>query len=234
MEIKDVLHNEKDFFDIQKRVSFTLYLADKTAKLLKVIYLITRQLEQRDPLVERLRSFSFDLRDRAENIKDTVYATPAFDCGELIRVTRTLLECVELLVAAGFLSSANGEVLSLEYKTIVQMAEALMKDGSLPELGPDLPRTLPSPSVGVAKSPVRKKVLKTQKESVASPLSNAGRRAQILSRLVPGEEYSIRHIVEGVPGVSSKTIQRELSAMVFEGILVKKGERRWSTYARAL
>ena len=59
------------------------------------------------------------------------------------------------------------------------------------------------------------------------------RQSLILGFIKDKKEVSIKDILD-IPtissGVSSKTIQRELIDLVHDGILTKKGERRWSTY----
>ena len=60
--------------------------------------------------------------------------------------------------------------------------------------------------------------------------TRGSRRQVILSTIGAKESCSIKDISAKLPQVSEKTIQRELSAMVEEGILLKEGDRRWSTY----
>lgn len=57
------------------------------------------------------------------------------------------------------------------------------------------------------------------------------RRDQILSLFVRGEDMSIKDISTKVRGCSEKTIQRELNTLVFENIIERIGEKRWSRYA---
>ena len=57
------------------------------------------------------------------------------------------------------------------------------------------------------------------------------RRKIILALLKQKSELTVRDIAKSIPGYSEKTIQRELLALVMEGTLVKRGERRWSTYS---
>lgn len=56
------------------------------------------------------------------------------------------------------------------------------------------------------------------------------RRKKIIDLIKAKKEVSIKDLAKDIKGCSEKTIQRELSAMVSDGILVKEGERRWSTY----
>ena len=57
------------------------------------------------------------------------------------------------------------------------------------------------------------------------------RRKIILALIKQKPSLTVKDIVKSIPQVSEKTIQRELLAMVSEGQLIKKGERRWSTYS---
>jgi DNA-binding HxlR family transcriptional regulator len=57
------------------------------------------------------------------------------------------------------------------------------------------------------------------------------RRTIILALIKQKPNLGVKDFVKSIPSVSEKTIQRELLAMVAEGVLVKKGERRWSTYS---
>lgn len=60
-------------------------------------------------------------------------------------------------------------------------------------------------------------------------------RREIILQLIRGRgdrgEVSIKDIVSHVPGCGEKTVQRELGALVAEGILQKTGDRRWSRYS---
>ncbi len=56
------------------------------------------------------------------------------------------------------------------------------------------------------------------------------RREQILSLFVKGHDISIKDISSKIKGCSEKTIQRELNALVFDHIIERIGEKRWSRY----
>ncbi|MFA5998344.1 MAG: hypothetical protein WC814_03100 [Candidatus Paceibacterota bacterium] len=57
------------------------------------------------------------------------------------------------------------------------------------------------------------------------------RRDTVLSVIRAKGSASIKDISTLVRGVSEKTIQRELSALIESGKVQKRGERRWSTYS---
>lgn len=57
------------------------------------------------------------------------------------------------------------------------------------------------------------------------------RRDLILKTIKEKGEVGVADVVHSIKGVGEKTIQRELLAMVSEGVLKKRGERRWSRYS---
>lgn len=59
------------------------------------------------------------------------------------------------------------------------------------------------------------------------------RRAVIFSLLRQKGEVSVADVATVISNCSQKTLQRELLAMVDEGVLKKTGERRWSRYSFA-
>lgn len=56
------------------------------------------------------------------------------------------------------------------------------------------------------------------------------RRATILGLLQRKDRINVKDVANIVRDCSEKTIQRELAALVAQGVLKKEGERRWSTY----
>jgi hypothetical protein len=59
------------------------------------------------------------------------------------------------------------------------------------------------------------------------------RRATILGLLQKKDRVTVKDVANIIKDCSDKTIQRELLALVKQGVLVKEGERRWSTYRLA-
>lgn len=56
------------------------------------------------------------------------------------------------------------------------------------------------------------------------------RKTHILSILDSGRHLGVKDFLSAIPGISEKTIQRELSDLVSSGVLKREGERRWSRY----
>jgi DNA-binding transcriptional ArsR family regulator len=75
----------------------------------------------------------------------------------------------------------------------------------------------------------------SSKKTPESVTSGAGvksseRRDPIMSLIREKQRVTVRDIQSVVKDVSLKTLQRELIALVAEGVLKKEGERRWSVY----
>lgn len=79
-----------------------------------------------------------------------------------------------------------------------------------------------------------KKIAPTRQLSVHSaPNSTTPRRQQIVELLKVStnpEGVQIKEIAARIPECSEKTIQRELAALVESGVLIRSGDRRWTTY----
>lgn len=56
------------------------------------------------------------------------------------------------------------------------------------------------------------------------------RREQILALFVKGVDVSIKDIASRIKGCSEKTIQRELNALLYDNVIERIGEKRWSRY----
>lgn len=56
------------------------------------------------------------------------------------------------------------------------------------------------------------------------------RRDQILALFVKGVDVSIKDIAARIKGCSEKTIQRELNALLYDNVIERIGEKRWSRY----
>jgi hypothetical protein len=61
--------------------------------------------------------------------------------------------------------------------------------------------------------------------------SNEDRREKIIAEVKRQKSVSVKDIAKVISDCSEKTLQRELLGMVDDGILIKKGERRWSRYS---
>lgn len=66
--------------------------------------------------------------------------------------------------------------------------------------------------------------------STSFQMRKQSRREQILALFVKGVDVSIKDIAARIRGCSEKTIQRELNALVYDNVIERIGEKRWSRY----
>ena len=101
------------------------------------------------------------------------------------------------------------------------------------------PVSAPSPRREVRSAPQKSVLYKNDEAPVAKPEfpKNNGsvgikiaRRSDVLNVIKSRGVASIKDISSIVKDMSEKTVQRELLALVKEGVLKKEGEKRWSTY----
>jgi hypothetical protein len=86
------------------------------------------------------------------------------------------------------------------------------------------PKAEPAPKALVAKNkPENNEEMVKDKKDL--------RQGRILTLLRAQSHLSIKDFAAVIPDCSEKTIQRELSELVEKGVIVKEGERRWSTYS---
>lgn len=61
-------------------------------------------------------------------------------------------------------------------------------------------------------------------------MKKLSRRDQILALFVRGVDVSIKDIAARIKGCSEKTIQRELNSLLYDNVIERIGEKRWSRY----
>jgi hypothetical protein len=142
---------------------------------------------------------------------------------------------LETSEAAGLVSNMNARMIVDEYARLALFVRdrfSLIR-GRVSDLS-----GTPTPT-NVFKGQQRTELYKTENRAPISDKSQTGttmngRKSDILSLFSTHDRISIKDATSAVSGVSEKTLQRELLAMVADGTLIKEGERRWSTYKKAL
>lgn len=86
-------------------------------------------------------------------------------------------------------------------------------------------------TLGPTSTPVRRELRDVPENRTHGEVPRDDRRTIILALIKQKPALTVKDIAKSIPGISEKTIQRELLSMVSEGILAKRGERRWSTYS---
>ncbi len=164
-----------------------------------------------------------------------------------------LISWLEVALAGNFSSDLNLALVRNEYADFNKLLKEKVKTTGLNKLihlnKEDLLQNIPAqpalpsglPSVEVKKFREGDSIGHRDHDSVSyqklsrlphksRDVAKDSRRSLIVSFLKGKDWTSIKDITEAIDGCSAKTIQRELSDLVHQGVLKKKGDRRWSRY----
>lgn len=222
--------------DIQR-----IYLYKKAERLAKAIQLIVPAFKNNDALHERLERISVGLIDAS--IMPSHLSREALS-KELLALSSIL----GIAKSAGLLSPMNADFILQESHNLLQEVAgyeeprvAFDEVASIAALArASVVRQAKRVVVHANTRPqsVRKDgnqgILKnSDKGHVKDSADISDRRDSILSVIRSKGTVYIKDVSMVIRNVSEKTIQRELQALVVEGVLVKAGERRWTRYSIA-
>ncbi len=213
---------------------------------------LLNQLQEGDVLRNEVHATVVKLIHHAIVLKDGFRASGFDKAADVLVSLRVLMTYIDMLRATGAVSDANLEL----YKSACARVVALIRSGQESHLSEGF--VLSDDLIGKGHESVREDIVKQEQvprvhkeqKSVAPtpakqirpvahtpkvtyvPKGNTDRRTALLTVIESRGAVTIRDLVSVVPGISEKTIQRELQAMIIDGILKKEGDRRWTTYSR--
>jgi len=228
---------EKGIFNIvfEKDIR-RVFIYKKAERLAKAIHLITPAFVESASLRNRIDAIAIGLVDAA-------ILSPGTARAALSRELLTLSSILSIARTGGFLSAMNVELIAREAHMLLQEIAAyeeprlsldesptfsgLVKKALSQEVSE---HSLPQRMQGVSKSaPESRPVSKRH----ITDINIKDRREAVLAVIKDKKKVSIKDISTRIRGVSEKTIQRELQALISLGMVSKEGERRWSTYELA-
>ena len=158
-------------------------------------------------------------------------AAGEMDAAALLADVFGLLSDLRVATTQGKLHKETGSLLCREYEEVAQRLVA----GSHPSpfVTPEDFRisALPELEGPLNHSPLHLKDIKDTHKM--SNRTQSERVSLILTFIQKNKQASIKDIAAVVKGCSEKTIQRELGALIEQGLVRKVGERRWSVYLPA-
>jgi len=175
------------------------------------------------------------------------FAAGEVDVQVLLADIFSLLSTIRLSGTRGYISKETALLIASEYELIAEkMASGnrlspfiSQQDFSIPNFLERQARTqglslsdIPETASTYPVSETREIPKRQQKAPGASP-NPSERTATILQYVKQNQGVSIKDICAQVPGCSEKTVQRELIALIGQGLIKREGERRWSVYKPA-
>jgi len=212
--IKDNVRDSKRLNDILS------FVRVKLEKLVLATYRVSDFLNDTEPLKKQLR----------ENSVQAIVESVGEDALALLPVTiRRLALLCDMVSSTRIGSSMNFGILSEEYSAL---ASLITEETIAPALSGAKEVYLSSFTVPIAQIPAvsNKGHQKDIKDKVVRN-GSAERSDRIIAYTRDHPGSGIKTIAELFPGVSEKTVQRELLTLISRGILRKEGERRWSRYS---
>lgn len=252
-------NNIKDISLSGSPIRWARYVSIKGQKLTQALYLVTSLLPDSEPLKWRLRDISLDILSDIGSLQlsnlDSFELNNGHQISPLFKVTvlesttvkiSQLISWLDISLAGNFVSEMNISLLRNEYFNFNQLLQEKIKLTGLNKLiDPSQEELLPVPNLSNLS---HKKEVNSigQNEQVGHSyqkishlphknrdVAKDSRRSLIVAFLKGKDWTSIKDITEAISGCSAKTIQRELSDLVHQGVLKKKGDRRWSRYLLA-
>lgn len=203
------------------------YCARKAERLATAIHVVTGFIPKDEPIRTLLRTASLELsrlstdRTRLLEVGPETYSTR---CAEI----SSLLVTAE---SAGLVSHMNAKLIIDEYARLATFVRE--RYSFIHSHVSDIQDVSPMSPNAQDKGQKDTHLYRTSPQRFIKDVSQtSSRRSDILSLFKHKDRISVKDASLTVPGVSEKTLQRELLAMVAEGVLKKEGERRWSTYIR--
>lgn len=203
------------------------YCARKAERLSTAVHVVTSVVSREEPIRNIIRTSSIELmrlatdRSRLVDLGPETFATR---CAEMA----SLLSTAE---SAGLVSAMNAKLIIEEY---ARLAEFVKERYAFIRLQTS---DIQDISIGHMVEVKGQQESRTYKPHNVQPIKDtvqsSSRKTDILSLFSTKDRISIKDAVQSIVGVSEKTLQRDLLALVAQGVLIKEGERRWSTYKRA-
>ncbi|MBU1292614.1 hypothetical protein KJ819_00935 [Patescibacteria group bacterium] len=233
------------FSNVFERDIRRVYLYKKAERLAKAIHLVGPAFTKSAALKDRLDRISIALVDAA-------ILPPAASREALSRELLALSSILSIVRVGGVLSPMNADLIANEAHLLLQEVAGYEEPRLTLEDAPTLASLAKSAGTAnaSAQAPLRSLARITFDEELAEeapkgqskghvsdkvpgkqqPKRISERREAILSVLKRRGGSYIKDISLVIRDVSEKTIQRELSQLVSEGVVTRKGDRRWTTY----
>ena len=224
---EDFVLEKSIFSNIFEKDIKRVYIYKKAERLAKAIHLITPAFADSASLRNRIDAVAIGLVDAA-------CLAPGAARTALARELLALSSVLSIARTGGMLSSMNAELIAREAHLLLQEVAAYEEPRLFLDDAPTL-ATIAKHAGSSPRSSGEKKPAPRAKPVVKDTMSvkdiATDRRSAILDMLrTKREGVRIKDISTVIRDVSEKTIQRELVALVEEGVVRKEGERRWSTY----
>lgn len=211
----------------------------RVERIAAAAHLVTNFVPEHEPVRDAIRSKSIQLLGTTLLLRSGFRGAGPERVNDIIAELLELTTLFEVANAAGFISKMNAEMLRracadvadhLRSREDASESEAVSFNQAYFKVPEEPPRAPAARGEIKDKSIGQRNLKDTSVAPKKTEKARGLRRDAILQFVRENKDVSIKDVVSAVPGYSEKTIQRELMALVDEGVLRKEGERRWSRY----
>jgi DNA-binding transcriptional ArsR family regulator len=239
---EDFVLEKSIFNNIFEKDIRRVFIYKKAERLAKALHLIAPAFSESVSLRNRIDAIAIGLIDAAvlpPGIARTALSRELLALSSVLGIART----------GGLLSVMNSELIAREAHILLQEVAVYEEPRLFLDEAPTLSGiakialkkdSLPKPNVTAMKDSTPHRPARSTagtgnkgqiKDIVGAPSGAVkDRREAVMSVIRNKGSVSIKDISTLIRGVSEKTIQRELMALIESGLIAKQGERRWSTY----
>ena|SRR3989344_9570103 len=204
-------------------VSFSQFLK-RTERLIAALYLVTDFVSENEILRTHIRERAISLIHESQQ---SLMAN---------RILREIMALVSVGRQVGLISEMNAAIISAEIeRLVVFLRQRISTDNLLSSDAKDDRRAYSSQNSKrqmALRNTQRRRFLHGQLASYSIvDVKRDKRRETILALVKKAPPVTVKDVAAIISDCSEKTLQRELIALVQEGVLKKQGERRWSRYS---
>lgn len=237
MDTRDIVKATDSTRRLVQDDSYYKYIFKKTEKVVSVIFYVSNTLEkgsQTDRVIE-------DVLDTARLAHNQILKTLEIRshlAEEALRdAAHSLIALDSKLRIASSVGAISAEVLHVLVVEIDGILRGINKYLVRTTAFDDLDYKVTPPTRNSASTQLRSST--SERTSTTSSITSGNqntaadsdRRERIKVVLGAKGEATIKDITDIITDVSSKTIQRELNAMIEDNLIKRQGERRWSRYS---
>ncbi len=240
---------------LENKATILSFIIKKGTQISTAIYYVTDHIDVQDPMRQELRKAVLALSISLS--KSTISErtnTPFHEISVNLEVVTNLLHIAS---GSAVISTTNAEILFIEINKIKSSVATL----SVKTFGPyttesdtaslGLGRLFGDEITDTAKSSIEEKTntslstvsdkpvvrneqrIKTSDTSQKDLAMRHIRRESIIRLLKQRKIVGLNDIKDVIPNLSDKTLQRELMSLIAEGVIVRRGEKRWARYSLA-
>lgn len=247
MDIKEIIYKTEQQFSLTLNPEYFKYIFKKTEKIVCAVLFVTKKITNEsieDENIHRVESAAHALLDvsfialRAQGVtRLPALRDVQFTLLELESRLRVLLS-LEILHPDLFHVFENE--CDLVYRTVASYLDSSRTVFKEPTTSSESPARHPFTGTSASPSTHADVANETRPQprssfmpkTVPSPSGTRGsdRRERVLSILKDKENASIKDISDAFPECGEKTIQRILTDLIKDNLVIRIGERRWSRY----